>query len=334
MPAPLLHGGAGMSSDSPPRPTPPRRSRNGGSTHVHYDALVVGGGPAGLSAAIWLGRYLHTVALVDSGDPRNWETRGVNGYLGQPDVKPAELRRSGREECRRYGVELVDAEVERAVRHDDEHFELCLHDGASLHGRRLLVAIGIKDVWPDVPGLERVYGDRAHVCPDCDGHEARGRKTVVIGTGRKAVGMALSLTTWTRELTVCTNGADPEYDDVLADKLDRLGIPTITDPITRIRFRDGDMRSLEFAGREPFGCEKIFFAIAQYPADDLGVQLGCRRDEDRQIVVDAAQHTSVRNVFAAGDITPGPQLAVRAAAEGAVAALAIHRSLVPPERKL
>lgn len=329
-----LARGAGMSDSSPPRPTPPRRARNGGSPHVHYDALVVGGGPAGLSAAIWLGRYLHTVALVDSGDPRNWETRGVNGYLGQPDVKPAELRRSGREECRRYGVELVDAEVERAVKHDDDHFELRLHDGASLHGRRLLVAIGIKDVWPDVPGLGRVYGDRAHVCPDCDGHEASGKKTVVIGSGRKAVGMALSLTTWTRELTVCTNGADPDYDDELADKLDRLGIPTITDPITRIRFRNGDMRSLEFAGREPFGCEKIFFAIAQYPADDLGVQLGCQRDEDRQIVVDAAQHTSVRNVFAAGDITPGPQLAVRAASEGAVAALAIHRSLVPPERKL
>ena len=108
----------------------------------------------------------------------------------------------------------------------------------------------------------------------------------------------------------------------------------VDDAILVRRVLDGDMRSLEFVGREPFGCEKIFFAIAQYPADDLGVQLGCQRDEDRQIEVDRAGHTSVHNVFAAGDITPGPQLAIRAAAEGAVAALAIHRSLVPEERKL
>ncbi|HEX5580180.1 MAG TPA: NAD(P)/FAD-dependent oxidoreductase [Gemmatimonadaceae bacterium] len=324
-----------MSSDSPPRPTPEALGHpSAGSQTTLYDVLVVGGGPAGLSAGIWLGRYLHSVALVDSGDPRNWETRGVNGFLGQPRVRPAELRQSGREECRRHGVTLVDATVERVVKHDDDHFELHLFDGRRLHGRRLLIAIGIKDVWPDVPGLDRIYGDRAHVCPDCDGPAARDRKTVVIGTGRKAVGMALALTTWTRDLTICTNGADPDYDPALEEKLDDLGIATITDPITRIRFRDGDMRSLEFAGREPFGCEKIFFTIAQYPADDLGVQLGCKRDEDRQIVVDDTQHTSVRNVFAAGDITPGPQLAIRAAADGAVAALAVHRSLVPEERKL
>ena len=299
-----------------------------------YDVLVVGGGPAGLSAGIWLGRYLHSVALVDSGDPRNWETRGVNGFLGQPRVRPAELRGIGREECRRYGVCLVDGCVDRAVKLDDEHFTLALEDGRALRGRRLLVCIGIRDVWPDVVGLERVYGDRAHVCPDCDGYEARGKKTVVIGSGRRAVGMALNLATWTGDITVCTNGADPELDDALVAKLDGLGIPTLTEPIERIRFRVGDMRSLEFAGREPLGCEKIFFTIAQYPADDLGAQLGCARDDDGRIVVDEAQHTSVYNVFAAGDITAGPQLAIRAAAQGSVAALAIHKSLLPEERRM
>lgn len=298
------------------------------------DVLIVGGGPAGLSAAIWLGRYLHSVTLVDSGDPRNWETRGVNGFLGQPHVRPAELRRIGRDECRRYDVELVDGCVDRALKHDDEHFELRLESGRALHGRRLLIAIGIRDVWPDVPGLERVYGDRAHVCPDCDGYEARGRKTVVIGSGRKAVGMALDLANWTDAITVCTNGKPAGYDEALAARLDALGIATVTDPIAAIRFRDDAMRSLEFTGREPLGCERIFFAIAQYPADDLGVQLGCERDDDGSIVVDDAQHTSVYNVFAAGDITPGPQLAIRAAAAGSVAGLAIHKSLLPAERRM
>ncbi|MHB1225309.1 MAG: NAD(P)/FAD-dependent oxidoreductase, partial [Gemmatimonadaceae bacterium] len=150
---------------------------------ARHDVLIVGGGPAGLSAAIWLGRYLHSVALVDSGDPRNWETRGINGFLGQPGAQPPELRGIGRDECRRYDVDLVDACVASACKHDDDHFELLLEGGRRLHGRRLLIAIGIRDVWPDVPGLERVYGDRAHVCPDCDGYETRGRKTIVIGVG-------------------------------------------------------------------------------------------------------------------------------------------------------
>lgn len=307
---------------------------DGAVEELLFDVIVVGGGPAGLSAGIWLGRYLHDVALVDSGDPRNWETRGINGFLGQPHVCPPELRGIGRDECRRYGVRLVDGCVATARKHGDEDFELLLEGGRRLRGRRLLLAIGIRDVWPDVPGLERAYGDRAHVCPDCDGYEARGRKTVVIGVGRKAVGMALSLATWTRDITVCTNGRPPALDGPLAARLDGLGIPVVTEPIERIHFRDDAMRSLELRGRPPLGCEKIFFALAQYPSDDLGVQLGCERDEEGSMVVDHVGHSSVRNVFAAGDITPGPQLAIRAAADGAVAALAIHKSLLPPELRM
>lgn len=299
-----------------------------------HDVAIVGGGPAGLSAAIWLGRYLRSVALIDSGDPRNWDTRGVNGFLGQPNVTPAELRGIGRQECRKYDVRLLDACVDRAIRHHDDLFELTLHDGRAVRARRLLLAYGIRDVWPEVPGLERIFGDRAHVCPDCDGYDTHEKKTVVIGTGRKAIGMALNLTTWTQEITICTNGQTPDFDPEHAEKVMALGIGTVTEPIERIRFREGNLRSLEFSGREALGCEKIFFAIAQYPADDVGAQLVCHRDDEERVVTDGVGHTSVRNVWAAGDLTPGPQLAISAAAEGAVAALAIHKSLVPAERKL
>ena len=266
----------------------------------HYDVAVVGGGPAGLSAAIWLARYLHSVVVIDSGDPRNWETLSINGYLGLPGVCPADLRGGGR-----------------------------------LTADRLLLAIGLRDVWPDIPGLEHVYGANAHVCPDCDGFDARGKRVAVIGTGRKAVTMALNLTTWTRDIVICTNGRPADVDaPEYCDKLDAHDIRILTDPIAGIGYRGHTVECLELANGSRLDVDKLFFAIAQYPADDLGAQLGCTRDRGGHIVVDERLHTSAHNVFAAGDIVPGPQLAVVAAAQGAVAAVSIHKSLVRDDQKL
>jgi len=300
-----------------------------------YDVAIIGGGPAGLSAADWLARFRHRVILVDSGDPRNWETRGVNGFLGSPGVRPAELRGRGREEARAQGVELVDALCERVVCQDEEHFQLLLGDGRPVDARRVLLAIGLKDVWPDVPGLERIYGANAHVCPDCDGWQCAGRKVVVMGKGRKAAGVALDLTTWTDQIIICTNGAPADLDlPEYMEKLDALNIPVLESPITCLRHEGERLQSVEFQDGLQLDVDKIFFAIGQYPADDLGAQLGCERDSGGHIIVDDHYHTSVRNCYAAGDIVPGPQLAIAAASDGAIAALAIHKSLVPDGRKL
>jgi thioredoxin reductase len=307
----------------------------GDSDDAAFDVAIIGGGPAGLSAAIWLSRYLHRVLLVDSGDPRNWETRGINGFLGHPGIRPAELRGMGRDEARSHGAELVDAVCETVSRIDEETFELVLVDGVRHAARRLLLAIGLRDVWPDIPGLEHVYGASAHVCPDCDGRDCAEKKVVVIGTGRKAVGMALNLTTWTNEIIICTNGEPAGFDlPEYCQKLDALNIPVIQAPITRIQHAGARLHSLDFEGGMSLDADKIFLAVAQYPADDLGAQLRCERDAGGHIIVDDAYHTSVRYVYAAGDIVPGPQLAVAAASDGAIAALAIHKSLVPDARKL
>ena len=299
------------------------------------DIAIIGGGPAGLSAAIWSARYLHSVCVIDSGDPRNWETRGINGYLGLDDVRPAQLRGKGRETCRTLGAELIDEVVLRVERRSDEDFLMCLEGGDRVTSRRVLLAIGIRDVWPDIPGLQGAYGVNAHVCPDCDGYDARNKKVIVIGNGRRALGMALNLTTWTREIIICTNGRPPDLDDAeYCAKLDALNIPVLTDPITRVTTDSRHIHCVALENGMQLDAEKIFFTIGQYPADDLGVQLGCDRDDEGRIVIDGRGHTSVLNVYAAGDITPGPQLAIAAAAEGATAALAIHKSLVPEERRL
>jgi thioredoxin reductase len=327
---------------------------------MDFDVAIVGGGPAGLTAALWLGRYLHRVVVIDSGDPRNWETRGINGFPGHPGITPAELRGKTRDECRDYGVALVDGFVARVRRRDDA-FEVEYdpmvqtkarddHRGSGaprvpsdnarrpetrvLRASRLLLAFGLRDEWPKVPGLRQVYGSAAHVCPDCDGYETRGRKVVVLASGRKAAGMALNLTTWTTDIVICTNGHDPDLDADQCAKLDALNIPVLSARIERVVPQGKWIYSLELEGGMHLDCDHLFFALSQRPADDLGAQLDCERDDDGQIVVDAHQHTSVPNVWAAGDITPGPQLAIVASAHGAVAALSIHKTLVPDERKL
>jgi thioredoxin reductase len=177
------------------------------------------------------------------------------------------------------------------------------------------------------------------VCPDCDGYDARGKKIVVIGSGRRAVGMALNLTTWTREIIICTNGRPPGLDlPEYCEKLDALNIPVITEPILRVVCEGSSIHSIELGDGMHLDAEKVFLAIGQFPADDAGtklsLQLGCSRDEEGHVIIDEHYHTSVYNVFAAGDIVPGPQLAIAAASDGAIAALAIHKSLVPEGRKL
>jgi thioredoxin reductase len=282
-----------------------------------------------------LARYLHSVVVVDSGDPRNWETLAVNGYLGLEGILPGELRGRGRDTCRALGVTLRDGIVLCVDREPDETFTVSVEGGAKVTSDRLLLAIGLRDVWPDIPGLAHVYGANAHVCPDCDGYTARNKRVAVIGNGRHAVGMALNLTTWTRDVVICTNGRPPDLDEPeYCDKLDALGIRVLTDPIARVSYRGNTIECLELENGSKLETDKIFFTIGQYPADDIGAQLGCDRDNGGHVLVDDHLHTSVPNVFAAGDIVPGPQLAIVAASQGAIAALAIHKSLVPRERKL
>lgn len=299
-----------------------------------YDVAVIGGGPAGLSAALWLARYLHSVVLVDAGDPRNWETRGVNGFLTAHSMRPADLRARGREQAREYGADLIDDKVETVKEIDEDCFRMKLKSGDVVEARRLLLAIGLRDEWPPIPGLDTCYGETAHVCPDCDGYESRDRKTVVIGSGRKAVGIALALTTWTDKIVICTNGEPAGMDADLLKKIKGLNIPVLEQTVTCIKSTDGRINCLELANGMSLDCEQLYFAIGQYPADDVGRELGCKRDETGRITIDDRNHTSVKNVYAAGDIIPGPQLAIVAAASGAVAALAIHHSLVPEERRL
>lgn len=224
-----------------------------------FDIAIVGGGPAGLSAALWSARYLHSTVLIDSGDPRNWETRGVHGYLGLHGITPPELRKRGRDEARRFGATLIDATVAAVTNDNDDRFTISLDSGMSLTASRLLLAIGIRDIWPDLPGLEHCYGETAHVCPDCDGYEARDSHVVVIGSGRKAMGLALALTTWTRDLVICTNGEPPDLTQEWLDQLQALNIPVLDVRVVCARSDHGKLRMLDLEGGMSLDCDHLFF---------------------------------------------------------------------------
>src|SRR2546423_1480436 len=154
-------------------------------------------------------------------------TSGTNGFLGHQGIRSPELRAIGREEGAKYGVQFVGGIVDSAVNETGELFAICLRGGTIIEAQRVLLAIGIKDVWPAIPGLENCYGETVHVCPDCDGYETRDKKTVVVGIGRKALGMALSLQTWTRQIEICTNGEPPDMAQPLLHQLKALNIPAL-----------------------------------------------------------------------------------------------------------
>lgn len=292
------------------------------------DAVVVGGGPAGLSAATWLARYRTHVVILDSGEHRNRWVDTAHGYLGSDPTSPAHLLAAAREGLSQYPE--AELRTERAVtarRDADGTFVVGLDGGEELSARRLVLATGVRDVFPEVEGFFDHYGCSVFHCPTCDGYEARDRAVVAFGWSEQVVGFALTLLGWARSVTVVTDGRAFEGDTRDRERLAAQGIRVVEGDAVALLGERGDLRGVRLRSGKELACELAFFSIAHQPASDLDAQLGCRRTEEDCVAVDDQGATSVPGVYAAGDVTPGLQLVQVAAAKGTVAGVACARSL-------
>jgi len=295
-----------------------------------YDALIVGGGLAGLSAGLWLARYRRRVRILDSGNPRNDATWAVHGYPGISDPPPHELRRVLIEQARNTGAEWEGCQVE-SVRGGKDAFEVSLQNGTTYQARRVILAYGRRDILPEIEGLNELYGISVFHCPDCDGPSMVQGRLGVLGSDRNAALLALYLLTWATKVTLLTNGLEPSLDEKAVRVLDKYDVDIVRNRITRLCPDHCRLAAVEFADGDALPLDGCFFHIGSHPASDLADQLGCERDEDDNLSVDNSHETSVPGIYAAGDLIGPPYLAVSAAAKGVKTALAVHKSLLPSD---
>lgn len=343
------------------------------------DCIIIGGGIAGLQASIQLGRYRHKVLVVDKGRGRSTLCQGYRNMLGWPDgVSGPELRRLGRLHAERLGIEFREAEATAVARIADGHFQVMLDAGqGAVSGATLLIATGVSDRYPDLPGLEGCLGRTIFVCSDCDGYESAGRRTVVLGSGVAGYGMATALTYWCDRI-VYVNHERQALGSERLSRLKELGIEYIEEEIAEVLTGPEEAERIgPAAAASPFAGQASAGAVAsaaaspsawQAPAGaaasaaavggrlsgvrltsgrvipaDIGfiafggnavhsgllAHLGVERMENGHIVVDPrSKMTSVRGIWAAGDIAVHSQQATIAMGEGAQAAIWIHKELL------
>ena len=311
-----------------------------------YDAIIVGGGPAGLAAALTLGRSRRSVLLLDAGKGRNAPAAAVHNLLANDGTPPEELRRIGREQLARYpGVELgqdsvagahalgeADFRPEPGGRDGDAGFRLELGREGAVVARRLVLATGLADELPAIDGLAELWGRSAFHCPYCHGFEVSGRRLAVLGGDPERVRLALQLTRFTGDLVLCTDG-EPLSGD-LAELLAANGVGVRVEPVRRFEGDGGRLDRIVLEGGEPLDRDAVFIPTVLRQRSDLAGRLGCALLPDGCVEVDELARTSVPGVYAAGDMAhratlPKPMAAVSwASASGTLAGAMVDQDLV------
>lgn len=289
-----------------------------------YDVLIVGAGPAGLSAALLLGRCRRRVLICDSGRPRNAVTPALHGFLTRDGIPPPELRRLGRRELRRYSIEVRPMLV-TSVRRTPRGYAARFRNAPPAEARFLVLATGVVDLLPDIDGFRALYGRGVFHCPYCDGWEHRDGRLAAYGRGASGASLALSLRTWSRNVVLLTDGPPRMMPATLA-RLARHGVALRTGRISRL-VGHGRLERIEFRAGTGLACDALFFQSGKVQRSRLAEELGCRFTSKGSIRVHAFERAGPPGLYVVGDASPGTQMAMTAAAEGLRAAVAINAEL-------
>ncbi|MEO6186480.1 MAG: NAD(P)/FAD-dependent oxidoreductase [Steroidobacteraceae bacterium] len=292
---------------------------------MNRDVVVVGAGPAGLSAALILGRCCRTVLVCDRGTPRSWASKAMHGFTTRDGVPPDEFRRAAIQELERYpAVSLWRGEVTFAKR-DGNGFIVQLGN-ETVRARKLLIATGVMDQLPEIEGLAAAFGISVFQCPYCDGWEVRGQPTAVYGRQKRGLEMARAVRSWTQDILLCTDGPSgfttEETRGLMAN-----GIRIAEERLSRLEHDHGKLSAVVFRDGTRVEREVLFFDTPSRGQSHLTEQLGCRFNRHGGVICGQYEATSVPGVYVAGNITRNVQLSIVAAAEGANAAFGINRAL-------
>lgn len=314
-----------------PYPRLKHRSTSTRSPKV-FDSVVVGGGPAGLSAAIYLARYNRTVLVIDAGEGRSTSHETNQNYLGFPRGIPSRaLRARGCQQAKRFGAEFADGRV-TSVRSDAQGF--VVRAGRKIFRcRTVIVATGVIDRFPDIDDVEKYVGVSLFWCITCDGWKTRGKNIVVVGNSDEAATTALQFLNFTHEVTLLTNEERVKISVKKQRDLGRAGIVVVRGRVRSVLARGGKMRALETTNGEQIQLDMMFSSLGSDPHIEIAKELRLKLDTG-YIKTDMEQRTSRRRVYAAGDVTKAfAHQIVTAAHEGATAAQAANFDLYEPTQR-
>ena len=290
------------------------------------DVVVVGGGAAGLSAALVLSRARRSVAVVDAGAPRNAPAAHMQGYLSRDGMPPGDLLAAGRHEVQGYGGHLIAGTVAGVDRGTGAGFRVRLANGAQLTARRLLLATGLRDDLPDIPGVRERWGRDLLHCPYCHGYEVRDRQLGVLGGTPDAVQHALLVRQWSSDVVFFPHTGTLTADD--REQLAARGINIVEGSVTRLVVDDDHVRGIELEGGTVVRRTAVFVRPRLIPNTDLLAGIGCAVDDQGWVKVDPPGRTSVPGVWVAGNAGNPRAQVITAAGEGSAVAIAVNADLV------
>jgi len=290
------------------------------------DVLIIGGGPAGISAAVVLGRCLRKVLVIDSGKGRNRATRAMHGFLTREGIAPGRFKRLARDQLGPYDIVWRSGEVV-SVERSAVGFRARLKNGTEVEARKVLLATGVVDAVPELPGARACYGKSLFHCPYCDGWEVRNSAMAVLARGDRGARYALEVSLWGSSVVLCTNGPS-RLSAKERSRLAKHHITVETRRIAALEHRRGMLHALRFTKGEPLAVTAAFFHSRIEQHCGLAAELGCRTQHRGMVVTDRKQRTGVAGLFVAGDAAVGTHFVSVAAAEGAKAGVAINTELL------